>query len=114
MLEAEEVLSTFPSSGLESYNAWVDTYTDNFRERRDKTQNYYTDVFLTVSEEVAWNVAGFLLAWRITLAPQVGRIEFSAGCSKYLIEKGKETSATLQFLQNQVDILAEGKGPRMQ
>ncbi|KAJ5970426.1 uncharacterized protein N7479_000344 [Penicillium vulpinum] len=62
ILEAEEVLSSFPSSVLESYNAWVDTYTDNFSERRDKTQNYYADVFLTASEEVAWNVAGFLLA----------------------------------------------------
>ncbi|KAJ6148650.1 hypothetical protein N7497_010632 [Penicillium chrysogenum] len=109
MLEAEEVLSTFPSSVLELYNAWVDTYTDNFSERRQKTENYYADVFLTASEEVAWNVAGFLLAWRITLAPQVGRIEFSAGCSKYLLEKGKETSATLQFLQDQMGILAEGK-----
>jgi hypothetical protein len=109
MLEAEEVLSTFPLSVLELYNAWVDTYTDNFSERREKTENYYADVFLTASEEVAWNVAGFLLAWRITLAPQVGRIEFSAGCSKYLLEKGKETSVTLQFLQDQVDILAEGK-----
>jgi hypothetical protein len=109
MLEAEEVLSIFPSSVLELYNTWVDTYTDNSTERRDKTQNYYADVFPTASEEVAWNVAGFLLAWRVTSAPQVGRIEFSAGCSKYLLEKGKETSVTLQFLQDQVDILANGK-----
>lgn len=109
MLEAEETLSALPSSVLEFYNAWVDTYTDNFKERRDETQNYYADVFPSVSEEVAWNVAGFLLAWRITLAGQVGRIEFSAGCSKYLLEKGKETSVTFQFLQDQVDILAKGK-----
>jgi hypothetical protein len=53
-------------------------------------------------------VAGFLLAWRITLAAQVGRIEFGAGYSKYLLEKGKETSVPLQFLQDQVDIL-DGK-----
>jgi hypothetical protein len=109
MLEAEEVLSTLPSSVLELFNTWIDTYTDNFSERRDKTQNYYANVFLTASEEVAWNVAGFLLAWRITLAPQVGRIEFSAGGSKYILEKGKETSVTLQFLQDQVDILVKGK-----
>ena len=107
MLEAEEVLTTFPSSVLELYNAWVDTYTDNFTERRDKTQNYHADVFLTASEEVAWNVAGFLLAWRITLAPQVGSIEYSVGCEKYLLEKGMESSVTLQFLQDQVDILAK-------
>ncbi|KXG47447.1 uncharacterized protein PGRI_013170 [Penicillium griseofulvum] len=109
MLEAEEVLSTLPSSVLELYNTWVDTYTDNFTERRDKTQNYYADAFLTASEEVAWNVAGFLLAWRITLAPQVASIEYSPGSSKYLLKKGKETSVTLQFLQDQVDILAKGK-----
>lgn len=107
MLEAEEVLTTFPPSVLELYNAWVDTYTDNFTERRDKTQNYHADVFLTASEEVAWNVAGFLLAWRITLAPQVGSIEYSVGCEKYLLEKGMVSSVTLQFLQDQVDILAK-------
>jgi hypothetical protein len=43
------------------------------------------------------------------MAPQVGRIEFSAGCSKYFLEKGKETSVTLTFLQDQLDILAKGK-----
>ncbi|KAJ5200004.1 hypothetical protein N7491_009199 [Penicillium cf. griseofulvum] len=94
---------------LELYNAWVDTYTDNFSERRDKTQNYYADIFLTASEEVAWNVAGILLAWRITLAPQVGSIEYSTGYLKYLLGKGKETNVTLQLLQDQVDILTKGK-----
>jgi hypothetical protein len=108
MLEAEEVLSSFPPSVLESYDAWVDTYTDNFKERRDKTQNYHATVFPTTSSEVAWNVAGFLLAWRITMAPEVGRIEFSAGYSKYFLERGKETSVTLKFLQDQVDMLAKG------
>ncbi|KAJ6043638.1 uncharacterized protein N7446_001835 [Penicillium canescens] len=94
MLEAEEVLSSCPLSVLESYDAWVDTYTGNFKERRDKTQNYHATVFPTTSSEVAWNVTGFLLAWRITMASEVGRIEFSAGCSKYFLEKGKETSVT--------------------
>jgi hypothetical protein len=109
MLEAEEVLSAFPLSVLELNDVWVDTYTNNFRERRDKSQNYHTTIFPTASEEVAWNVAGSWLTWRITMAPQVGRIEFSAGCSKYLLEKGKETSVTLTFLQDQLDILAKGK-----
>lgn len=109
VLEAEEVLSTFPQSVLELYDAWVDTYTDSFKERREKTQNYYDTTFPTVSEEVAWNVAGFLLAWRITMAPQVGRIEYSAGFSKYILEQGKESSVTLTFLQDQVDLLAKGK-----
>jgi hypothetical protein len=33
---------------------------------------------------------------------------FSAGYSKYFLEKGKETSVTLKFLQDQVDMLAKG------
>ncbi|PLB48907.1 hypothetical protein P170DRAFT_436583 [Aspergillus steynii IBT 23096] len=109
VLDAEEVLSTFPPSVLELYDVWVDTYTHNFKERREKTQDYYASNFPTASEEVAWNVAGFLLAWRIALAPEVGRIEFSAGGSKYLLEKGEETSAALRFLQDQVDILTKGE-----
>lgn len=109
MLEAEEVLSKFPPSVLEIYNAWVDTYSDNFAERRDKTQNYSANMFQTAPEEVAWNVAGFLLAWRIALAPQVGKIELSVGRSKYFLEKGWETEVTLSFLQDQVNILASGK-----
>lgn len=109
MLDAEEMLSSFPSSLLELYDAWVETYTHYFRERREETQNYNATTFSSASEEVAWNVAGFLLAWRITLAPQVGRIEFSASGSKYLLEKGKETGVTLKFLQDQVDVLTEGR-----
>ncbi|OQD81430.1 hypothetical protein PENANT_c027G04838 [Penicillium antarcticum] len=58
--------------------------------------------------DVAWNVAGLMLAWRIAMAPQVGRIEFSTGDSKYFTEKGKETSVTSVFLQEQADIVAKG------
>ncbi|CAG8908080.1 unnamed protein product [Penicillium egyptiacum] len=108
VLEPEEVLSSFPPSALELYNVWVDTYAKNFKERRDKTGNFHATTFPTALEEVAWNVAGFLLAWRIVMAPKVGRIEYTAGCSHYLLEKGKETSVTLAFLQDQVDILANG------
>lgn len=109
MLEAQEVLSSFPSPVLQLYDTWVDTYTDNFKERCDKSHNYHATIFPTVSEEVAWNVAGFLLAWRITMAPQVGRIEFSASRVNYVLEKGKETDVTLTFLRDQVGILAKGK-----
>ncbi|KAI9934022.1 hypothetical protein ASPWEDRAFT_36001 [Aspergillus wentii DTO 134E9] len=108
VVEPEEVLSSFPPSVLESYDAWVDTYTANFKERREKTGKFHATIFPTASEEVAWNVAGFLLAWRIVMAPQVGRIEYTAGCSQYFLEKGKETSVTLAFLQDRVDILAKG------
>ena len=63
-------------------------------------------VFLSASEEVAWNVAGYLLAWRIVMAPQIGSIRYSAGNSKYLLEKGNETSVTRTFLKDQMEILA--------
>jgi len=49
-------------------------------------------------------VTGFLLAWRVAMAPEVEKIEFKAGDSKYPLVKGKETA----FLQDQVDILAKG------
>jgi hypothetical protein len=56
---------------------------------------------------VAWNVAGFLLAWRIAMAPDVGGIEFMAasGSSSYILKKGEETSVTLSFLRDQVDMM---------
>lgn len=58
-------------------------------------------VFFNASEEVSWNVAGFLLAWRIVMAPEVGSIRYSAGNSKYVLEKGNETSVTQAFLRDQ-------------
>ncbi|KAJ5913814.1 hypothetical protein N7504_002697 [Penicillium tannophilum] len=108
VVDPEELLNSLPPSVLELYDAWVNAYTENFLERRDKAGNHPITTFPTGSEEVAWNVAGFLLAWRIVMAPEVGRLEFTAGSSKYLLEKGKETSTTLEFLQDQLDILAKG------
>lgn len=101
------MLSSFPPSVLELYNAWVETYDNNFKTRCEDTQNYHASVFPSVWEEVAWEVAGFLLAWRIAVAPQVGSVEYSAGSSKYLLEGGKETSVTMDFLENQVQLLAK-------
>lgn len=108
VVDPEELLTSLPPSVLELYDAWVDTYTESFLERRDKAGNYHITTFPTGSEEVAWNVAGFLLAWRIVMVPGVGRLEFTASSSKYLLEEGKETSTTLGFLQDQVGILAKG------
>lgn len=107
-VEAEEVLSSFPPSVRENYNAWVDCYSRYFKSRCEDTKDYTANVFLNASEEVAWNVAGYLLAWRIAISPQVGSIRYSAGRSKYLLEKGNEMSVTVQFLKDQTAILAEG------
>ena len=52
-------------------------------------------------------MTGFLLAWRIAIAPQVGSVEYSAGSLKYLLESGKETSVTVEFLKDQIAFLAK-------
>ncbi|OJJ96885.1 hypothetical protein ASPACDRAFT_63205 [Aspergillus aculeatus ATCC 16872] len=111
MLDAEEVLSSplYPARVFENYDAWVETYAENFDQRRNKTGDFHASTFATVTEEVAWNVAGYLLAWRIAMAPDVGRIELSAGVSKYMLEKGNETSVTLSFLRVQAELLAKGE-----
>ena len=75
-VESEEVLSSFPPSVLELYDAWVETYDNNFKTRCEDTQNYHATVFPSAWEEVAWTVTGFLLAWRIAIAPQVGSVEY--------------------------------------
>ena len=108
VLDPEEVLASYPPSVLELYDYWVDTYTENFKTRLEETGDYNADLFLTVSEAVAWNVAGFLLAWRISMAPDVGGVEYEVGSSSYVLKKGEETSVTLKFLQDQADILEKG------
>lgn len=106
--ELEELLGSYPPSVVEHYDAWVDECTNYFRKRCDETGDYMADIFATVSEEVAWNVTGYLLAWRIASEPHIGSIQFSADRTKYLLERGKETSITLDFLKGQVEILANG------
>ncbi|KAJ5390108.1 uncharacterized protein N7496_001176 [Penicillium cataractarum] len=104
-----EVLSPFPLSDLEHYNAWVDCYSGYFKTRYEDTKDYTANMFLSASEEVAWNVAGYLLAWRIAISPQIGSIQYSTGNSKYLLEKGNETSVTVQSLKDQVELLTKGE-----
>ncbi|KAJ5640049.1 uncharacterized protein N7484_007911 [Penicillium longicatenatum] len=52
-LDPEDVLASFPPSVLELYDAWVNTYTENFKDRREKTGNYHVSTVSTASEEVA-------------------------------------------------------------
>ncbi|GAD93143.1 hypothetical protein ATEG_03965 [Paecilomyces variotii No. 5] len=59
-VESEEVLSSLPSALLELYDAWVGQYSDNFKKRCEDTQEYAANVFSAISEEVAWNVTGYL------------------------------------------------------
>jgi hypothetical protein len=104
-VEATDALSSFPHSVLQNYNAWVDTYTDNFKKQCEATQDYSADVFLTAAEQVVWQIAGYLLAWRIARSPQVGSVEYSLGRKTYVLEQGKESDITLAFLEDQAELL---------
>jgi hypothetical protein len=104
-VEAADALSSFPPLVLQNYDAWVDTYTDNFKKRCEDTQDYSANVFHTAAEQVAWQVAGYLLAWRITRSPQVGSVEYSLGREKYVLEQGRESDVTLAFLEDQAALL---------
>jgi hypothetical protein len=106
-VEAADALSSFPLSVLQNYDAWVDTYTDKFKERCEDTQDYSANVFLTAAEQVAWQVAEYLLAWRIARSPQVGSVEYSPGREKYVLEQDKESDVTLAFLENQAALLVK-------
>lgn len=73
--------------------------------RGPKTPGITRQVFFKgVNDEVAWHVAGYLLAWRIASSPHVGSISYSPGQSDYRVEKGNETSVTVKFLEDQLGI----------
>jgi hypothetical protein len=109
-VEAANALSSFPHSVFQNYDAWVDTYTDNFKKRCEDTQDFSANVFLTAAEQVAWQIAGYLLAWRIVQSPQVGSVEYSLETRTYVLEQGKESDITLAFLEDQAALLrSEGR-----
>ncbi|KAJ5251011.1 hypothetical protein N7489_001421 [Penicillium chrysogenum] len=95
------------SSRSRPYNAWVDEWSDNWKREVEGTQDYRGPVFSDRTEEVAWNVAGYMLAWRILLAPGVGSVVYTAGSTDYLLERGNEL-ATERFLGDQIELLAMG------
>ena len=71
MLEAEEVLSSFPPSVLESHDAWVDTYTDNFKESRTRLKTTMPLSFRLPPRRSLGTWLGFCwrgaLQWRLRL-----------------------------------------------
>jgi hypothetical protein len=106
---ASEELSLFPPAVVKSYEAWVITYKTNFKESCYDDRYYYPSVFFTAAEDVAWNVAGFLLAWRIALAPQTASVLYLTGSKDYLLKKGQENAVTLEFLADQAVVLENDK-----
>ncbi|KAJ5457183.1 hypothetical protein N7530_012457 [Penicillium desertorum] len=105
--EAEEELASFPPSVLAMYDAWVEQYGDNWRRTVEDTQDYRAPVFSDRIEQVTWNVAGYMLAWRIVLGPGVGSVVYTPGSTDYLLERGNE-SVTKRFLGDQIELLAMG------
>lgn len=108
-VEAEEALSDLPPAVFQSYDAWVDTYTSNFKTRCDIPGDYSAHVFVDATDEISWNIAGYLLAWRIAMDPHIGSVEYSAGNEKYLLRigEGMETAMTEKFMNDQATILAK-------
>jgi hypothetical protein len=87
---SEDALDGLPNEVVDNYDAWVELYRTNFKEICDDPGDYSVHIFPTVMEEVAWNVAGFLLAWRIALAPHVGSVEFEVGHEMHVLRKGED------------------------
>ncbi|CAG8146113.1 unnamed protein product [Penicillium nalgiovense] len=105
--EAAEELVSFPLSVLAMYDAWVEQYSDNWKRRVEDTQDYRAPVFSDRIEQMAWNVAGYMLAWCIVLDPGVGSVVNTAGSTDYLLEWGNE-SVTERFLGDQIELLVMG------
>lgn len=110
-IELEDELTGLPMEVIDNYDAWVESYTTNFKTRCDDPGECSVHVFPTIAEEVAWNVARFLLAWRIALATHVGSVEFGVGREKYLLRKGEdvENDVIYSFLEYQAVFLANGE-----
>lgn len=108
-VEAGEVLEPLPASVRERYKAWVGAYNGNYKKRVVDTGDEEAAVFGTVEEEVAWCVAGFLLAWRVTFAPQIGSVQYGPGRKRYFVPGERQLPATMGFLKDQVELLESGK-----
>ncbi|KAJ5153424.1 uncharacterized protein N7482_009902 [Penicillium canariense] len=109
-LDSVDILSSFPPRVLENYLIWMETWSENWQENHDQTGDYWGSIFRTAEEEVAWNVTGYLLAWRIAMCPEAGVVEYSTRQSQYLLEPGAELSVTIQFLKEQLHVLEMGNG----
>ena len=106
--DISDELSSFPRAVPKNYKTWVTTYNTNFKASCYDSRYSSPSVFFTTAEDVAWNVAGFLLAWRIALAPHVGSVTYLSDCKEYLLEKGNATDVTLRFLADQAAVLEKG------
>lgn len=63
-------LSANPLCIMEYYMLWVAEYNESGRDRCDRSGKTSENPFFSAEEEVSWNVAGYLLAWRVAMAPE--------------------------------------------
>jgi hypothetical protein len=111
-IDVDELLGqdSFPPSVIDLYVTWSDTYNDTFKTRLADTGDYNRTLFATTSERVAWYVAGYFLAWRIAMAPEVDSIEYPGADKKFLLQKDKglETQFTKEFFEIMCDYAKNG------
>jgi hypothetical protein len=107
-LDSIEILSAYPPCVMEYYMMWVAEYNKGWRGRCKPSGRICENVFFSAEEEVSWNVAGYLLAWRIAMAPEVRSVEYSTRQSRYILKTGNETDITIQFLKEQLYLLEKG------
>lgn len=109
-LDPDGFFASFPPSMREHYDAWGGTYNNYFTARLWNPADFGAPLWHSAEEQVAWYVGGFLLGWRFALDPQVGSVKYLDGT---LLERGKDMSVTLEFLKNQVYLLANWKYSRL-
>lgn len=78
--------------------------------RVEDTGDEEASVFATVEEEVAWNIAGYLLAWRLTFAPEIGSAQYyGLGNSRSFVVGENQLPSTVGFLKAGAGVLESGK-----
>ncbi|EYE95387.1 uncharacterized protein EURHEDRAFT_412206 [Aspergillus ruber CBS 135680] len=106
----EDVLKPLPESVQEQYKAWVDAYNGSYKTRVEDTGDEKASVFATAEEEVAWNVAGYLLTWRLTFAPEIGSAQYYGfGNSRSFVVGENQLPSTVGFLKAGAGVLESGK-----
>lgn len=107
---AEDVLKPLPESVQEQYKGWVDAYNGSYKTRVEDTGDEEASVFATAEEEVAWGVAGYLLAWRLTFALEIGSAQYyGLGRSRSFVVGENQLPSTVGFLKAGAGVLESGK-----
>ncbi|KAJ5669817.1 hypothetical protein N7462_010887 [Penicillium macrosclerotiorum] len=110
IMDLEDLTPPVPGQLAQCYAEWVDIWTEKYTLQLNKTGDHYGHTFTSPREEAAWNVTGFLLAWRIVRHCPAGSsitYEYKAGGPQFKLEEGSESSIASRFLKDQAAILAK-------